>query len=176
MVDTLDRMNIGILFTIGGDGTLRGARDIAEEIGARNLKIAVIGVPKTIDNDISFVQQSFGFVTAVTETRRSIYSAHMEATGAKNGIGLVKLMGRHSGFIAALATLANSDVNFCLVPEVPFTLNGFLDALGRRLQQRGHAVIVAGEGGSAWRMKAWSNFFRKTRSMPISGRWAWRSL
>ena len=146
MVDTLERMNIGILFTIGGDGTLRGAQAIAEGIRTRNLKIAVIGVPKTIDNDISFVQQSFGFVTAVTETRRSIYSAHMEANGARNGIGLVKLMGRHSGFIAALATLANSDVNFCLVPEVPFTLNGFLAALNQRLEQRGHAVIVVGEG------------------------------
>ena len=146
MVDTLDRMNIGILFTIGGDGTLRGAQAIAEEIKTRNLKIAVIGVPKTIDNDISFVQQSFGFVTAVTETRSSIYSAHMEATGAKNGIGLVKLMGRHSGFIAALATLANSDVNFCLVPEVPFTLDGFLEALNERLTHRGHAVVVVGEG------------------------------
>ena len=146
MVDTLDRMNIGILFTIGGDGTLRGAQAITTEIQKRSLKIAVVGVPKTIDNDISYVQQSFGFVTAVTETRRSIYAAHLEATGARNGIGLVKLMGRHSGFIAALATLANSDVNFCLVPEVPFTLNGLLHALAQRLEHRGHAVIVVGEG------------------------------
>lgn len=146
MIDTLERMNLGILFTIGGDGTLRGAQAIAEEIGKRKLKIAIIGIPKTIDNDIAFVQQSFGFVTAVTETRASIYSAHMEARGARNGIGLVKLMGRHSGFIAANATLANADVNFCLVPEVPFSLNGFLEALSKRLQNRGHAVIVVGEG------------------------------
>jgi 6-phosphofructokinase 1 len=146
MVDTLDRMNVGILFTIGGDGTLRGAQAIAEEIGRRNLKIGVVGIPKTIDNDISYVQQSFGFETAVTETRTAIYSAHREATGAKNGVGLVKLMGRHSGFIAAYATLANSDVNFCLIPEVPFTLEGFLKALRKRLESRGHAVIVVGEG------------------------------
>jgi 6-phosphofructokinase 1 len=146
MVDTLERMNLGILFTMGGDGTLRGAQAIAEEIEKRKLKIAIIGIPKTIDNDIAFVQQSFGFVTAVTETRASIYSAHMEARGARNGIGLVKLMGRHSGFIAANATLANADVNFCLVPEVPFSLNGFLEALKKRLQTRGHAVIVVGEG------------------------------
>jgi 6-phosphofructokinase 1 len=146
MVDTLERMNLGILFTIGGDGTLCGAQGLAEEIGKRKLKIAIIGIPKTIDNDIAFVQQSFGFVTAVTETRASIYSAHMEARGARNGIGLVKLMGRHSGFIAANATLANADVNFCLVPEVPFSLNGFLEALSKRLQNRGHAVIVVGEG------------------------------
>ena len=146
MVDTLDRMNVGILFTIGGDGTLRGAQAISEEIGRRNLKIGVIGIPKTIDNDISYVQQSFGFETAVTETRTAIYSAHREATGAKNGVGLVKLMGRHSGFIAAYATLANSDVNFCLIPEVPFSLEGFLKALGKRLEDRGHAVVVVGEG------------------------------
>ena len=146
MVDTLEQMNVGMLFTIGGDGTLRGAQAIAEEIERRKLKIAVIGVPKTIDNDISYVQQSFGFVTAVSEATKAIYSAHAEASGARNGIGLVKLMGRHAGFIAAYATLANSDVNFCLVPEVEFTLEAFLEALKERLEKRGHAVVVAAEG------------------------------
>jgi 6-phosphofructokinase 1 len=146
MTDTLEQMNVGMLFTIGGDGTLRGARAIAEEVERRKLKIAVIGVPKTIDNDISYVQQSFGFVTAVSEATSAIYSAHAEAAGARNGIGLVKLMGRHAGFIAAYATLANSDVNFCLVPEVPFTMDGFLEALEERVTKRGHAVVVAAEG------------------------------
>jgi 6-phosphofructokinase 1 len=146
MVDTLERMNVGILFAIGGDGTLRGAHDIAAEIGRRGLKIAVIGVPKTIDNDISYVERSFGFETAVSEAATAIYSAHAEAEGARNGIGLVKLMGRESGFIAAHAALAISDVNFCLVPEVPFSLEAFLGALRERLERRGHAVIVAGEG------------------------------
>jgi 6-phosphofructokinase 1 len=146
MVDTLERMNIGILFTIGGDGTLRGGQAISEEIGRRGLKISVIGIPKTIDNDISYMDKSFGFETAVAETRTSIYSAHVEAEGARNGVGLVKLMGRESGFIAAHATLANSDVNFCLVPEVPFTLNGLLCALRERLDRRRHAVIVVAEG------------------------------
>ncbi|MFO7601304.1 MAG: ATP-dependent 6-phosphofructokinase [Candidatus Desulfacyla sp.] len=146
MVDTLERMNIGILFTIGGDGTLRGGQAISEEIRRRGLKISVIGIPKTIDNDISYMDKSFGFETAVAETRTSIYSAHVEAEGARNGIGLVKLMGRESGFIAAHATLANSDVNFCLVPEVPFTLNGLLSALSDRLEKRNHAVIVVAEG------------------------------
>ena len=146
MVDTLERMNIGILFTIGGDGTLKGAHAIAQEIAQRGLKIAVIGIPKTIDNDISYVGSSFGFETAVAESRPAIYSAHTEAVGARNGIGLVKLMGRESGFIAANAALANNDVNFCLIPEVPFTLEGFLRALHKRLDDRGHAVIVVGEG------------------------------
>ena len=145
MVDTLERMNVGILFTIGGDGTLRGAQAIVEEIGRRGLKIGVIGIPKTIDNDISYVERSFGFETAVAESRTAIYSAHTEATGARNGIGLVKLMGRESGFIAAYAALANNDVNFCLVPEVRFTIEGFLGALKERLERRGHAVVV-GEG------------------------------
>ena len=146
MVDTLERMNVGILFTIGGDGTLRGAHALAEEIASRNLKTAVIGIPKTIDNDISYVEKSFGFETAVGESRTAIYSAHVEATGARNGIGLVKLMGRHSGFIAANATLANSEVNFCLVPEVRFSLDNFLGELKKRLGDRNHAVVVAAEG------------------------------
>jgi len=146
MVDTLERMNIGILFTIGGDGTLRGAKAIVEEIARRQSKISVIGIPKTIDNDISYVQQSFGFETAVTESRTAIYSANMEALGARNGIGLVKLMGRESGFIAAHATLATSDVNFCLVPEVHFDLGVFLKILKDRLERKKHAVIVVAEG------------------------------
>ena len=146
MVDTLERERIDVLFTIGGDGTLRGAHAIAEEAARRKRAIAVVGVPKTIDNDISFVQQSFGFETAVTEARRATYAAHTEAAGARNGVGLVKLMGRDSGFIAAWAVLADSQVNFCLVPEVPFTLPVFLAALEERLARRGHAVIVVAEG------------------------------
>jgi 6-phosphofructokinase 1 len=152
MVDTLVDRGVSILFTIGGDGTLRGSQSIAEEINRRGLKISVIGIPKTIDNDISFVQQSFGFDTAVTESRISLYSAHAEATGARNGIGLVKLMGRDSGFIAAYATLAYSEVNFCLVPEVEFTLETFLKALKVRLELRGHALIVVGEGAGQYLM------------------------
>ena len=146
MVDTLERMNIGILFALGGDGTLRGAGAISEEIERRKLKIAVIGIPKTIDNDISYVQRSFGFATAVSEAGRAISSAHIEAQGARNGIGLVKLMGRESGFIAAYAALAYSDVNFCLIPEVPFTLESFLKTLKERLEAKDHAVIVVAEG------------------------------
>ncbi len=146
MVDTLERMNIGMLFAIGGDGTLRGVQALVEEIRRRGLKIAVVGIPKTIDNDIGYVDLSFGFMTAVSEASRVIYAAHSEATGARNGIGLIKLMGRHSGFIAAHAVLANNDVNYCLVPEVPFSLSVFLDALRKRILDRGHAVIVVAEG------------------------------
>jgi 6-phosphofructokinase 1 len=156
MVDTLERMNVGILFTVGGDGTLRGAQGISEEIGRRNLKIGVIGIPKTIDNDISYIQQSFGFITAVTESKSALYSAHTEATGARNGVGLVKLMGRESGFIAAYAALAYNDVNFCLVPEISFTLEAFLETLRERLERRGHAVIVVAEGAGQDLMEATS--------------------
>ncbi|MCF8129447.1 MAG: ATP-dependent 6-phosphofructokinase [Deltaproteobacteria bacterium] len=146
MVDTLERMNIRLLFTIGGDGTLRGAQAISEEIGRRGLKIGIVGIPKTIDNDISFVDQSFGFETAVSAARSCIYAAHVEARGARNGVGLVKLMGRESGFIAAYATLATSDVNFCLVPEVPFTLERFFPALKEKIARSTHSVIVVAEG------------------------------
>ena len=146
MVDTLEELGIGILFAIGGDGTLKGAAKIAAEAKRRGRPLSVIGIPKTIDNDISYVQKTFGFETAVAEAHRAIAAAHTEATGARNGIGLVKLMGRDSGFIAAYAALIDSQVNFCLVPETPFTLNGFLHSLETRLLQRGHAVVAVAEG------------------------------
>jgi 6-phosphofructokinase 1 len=146
MVKTLKDLNIGILFAIGGDGTLRGAQKIGDETMRQGLKVSVIGIPKTIDNDVSFVQKTFGFETAVTEARRATYAANTEAVAARNGIGLVKLMGRDSGFIAAYSVLVDSHVNFCLIPEVPFTLEGFLSALQQRIARRGHAVIVAAEG------------------------------
>ncbi len=146
MVDYLQELGVAILFAIGGDGTLKGADKIAAEAARRGLSLSVIGIPKTIDNDISFVQKTFGFETAVAEARRAIYAAHTEASGARNGIGLVKLMGRDSGFIAAHSVLVDSQVNYCLVPEVPFTTEGFLNSLETRLAQRGHAVIVVAEG------------------------------
>ncbi len=133
----------------GGDGTLRGAMDIARVITERDLSIAVVGVPKTIDNDIPYVDQSFGFQTAVAEATRSIRAAHVEARAVPNGVGLVKLMGRHSGFIACYAALAEPDANYVLIPEVPFTLEGpggLLEHLTDRLRRRNHAVIVAAEG------------------------------
>jgi 6-phosphofructokinase 1 len=146
MVEYLKDLGVGILFAIGGDGTLRGAQKIGDEAARRGLQVGVIGVPKTIDNDISFVQRTFGFETAVTEARRATYAANAEAEAARNGIGLVKLMGRDSGFIAAYSALVNNHVNFCLVPEVQFTLTGFLSALEERLKRRSHAVIVVAEG------------------------------
>ena len=146
MVRTLEDLKVGILFAIGGDGTLRGAMKIGEEAARRGLAISVIGIPKTIDNDISYIQNTFGFETAVTEARRATYAANSEAEAAVNGVGLVKLMGRDSGFITAFSALVDNNVNYCLVPEVPFTLDGFLRELKMRLDRRGHAVIVVAEG------------------------------
>jgi 6-phosphofructokinase 1 len=149
IVDALERLNIGILFMIGGDGTFRAAERISGEIRARGLKISVIGIPKTIDNDIKFVERSFGFQTAVREAAKAIDSAHVEALGAPNGVGLVKLMGRHSGFIAAQATLASRNVNLVLAPEFDFDIegrDGLLAWLEERLERRRHAVIVVAEG------------------------------
>lgn len=149
-VDYLDRKNIGILFMIGGDGTLKAASKVADKILERNLKISVVGVPKTIDNDIPLVSRSFGFHTAVDLATESIRGAHNEALSHPNGIGLVKLMGRNSGFIAATATLALQDVNFTLIPEFDFDLEppkGLFAALEERINRgRGHAVIVVAEG------------------------------
>lgn len=146
MVDTLERLKVGILFCIGGDGTQRGALAISDEARRRGLRIGVVGIPKTIDNDISYVQATFGFETTVSEAKRATCAAHAEAAGARNGIGLVKLMGRDSGFIAAFSALVDNRVNFCLIPEVPFTPDGFLSALKQRIVNRGHAVIVVAEG------------------------------
>ena len=150
MVDTLVRMNINVVFCIGGDGSLRCASDVAAEIGRRGLKISVVGIPKTIDNDLVFVGRSFGFETAVAEAAEVTRNAHVEAKGTAHGIGLVKLMGRDSGFIAAAASIANPIVNFCLVPEVKFEMDGpkgLLSALERRFAAgKSHAVIVVAEG------------------------------
>jgi len=149
IVDCLERMNISALFVIGGDGTLRGAMQIAAAATERGARIAVVGIPKTIDNDIPYIDQSFGFQTAFGEATKSLRSAHVEAKASPNGVGLVKLMGRHSGFIACYASLAEPDANYVLIPEVPFTLDGpggLLDHLLDRVRSRGHAVIVAAEG------------------------------
>ena len=149
IVDAIERLNVSLLFTIGGDGTIAGASRIADEINKRGLKIGVIGIPKTIDNDIYLIDRSFGFDTAVDVAVNVIRSAHNEALSAANGIGLVKLMGRHSGFIAAAAALAMPEVNFCLIPESDFDLegpDGLLEAIKERLVLRKHAVIVAAEG------------------------------
>ena len=150
MVDTLERMNINVLFCIGGDGSLRCAHDIAQEVLRRKLSISVVGVPKTIDNDLLFIGRSFGFETSVAEATKVIRCAHIEANGAFNGIGLVKLMGRDSGFIAAYSAMANPVVNFCLVPEADFDIDGehgLLAALERRFASgKHHAVVVVAEG------------------------------
>jgi 6-phosphofructokinase 1 len=149
MVDQLEKMGIGALFVIGGDGTLRGATKLVAEIERRKLSISVVGIPKTIDNDIHFIDRSFGFESAAAAAAEAIRSAHVEATGANNGIGLLKVMGRHSGFIACHAALACPEANFVLIPEVGLKLDGergFLRLLERRLAERAHAVIVVAEG------------------------------
>jgi 6-phosphofructokinase 1 len=148
-VDNLIRQQINILFTIGGDGTQKGGYDLFKEAQRRNYALAVVGIPKTIDNDVSFVARTFGYLTAVEESVRVIAAAHVEAKSVAYGVSLVKLMGRHAGFIAIGATVASQDVNFVLIPELPFALQGekgFLRALKERMIDRKHAVIVVAEG------------------------------
>ena len=149
MIDVLSGLGVGILFAVGGDGTMKGAHDLAEMIRERKLDISVVAVPKTIDNDILFVKKSFGFETAVEAAAGIIDSAHTEAKGNPDCIGLVKLMGRSSGFIAAATTLANRNVNYCLIPEVPFRFSGpggLLQVLADRIRKKAHAVLVVAEG------------------------------
>ncbi len=165
IVDALERMNISILFMIGGDGTLKAAERVQAEISKRNLSISLVGLPKTIDNDIQFASPSFGFDTAVEKATEAIRCAHVEATGAPWGLGLVKVMGRASGFIAAQSAMALQDVDFVLVPEDEFDLdggNGLLHHLEARMRQNGHAVIVLAEG-------AGQNIIGETGKMDKSG-------
>jgi 6-phosphofructokinase 1 len=145
-VENLSRLGINILFTVGGDGTQRGGNELFQLARQRGQALAVVGIPKTIDNDVAFVSRTFGYLTAVEEAALVLDRAHAEARSVHNGIALVKVMGRHAGFIAAGAAVASQDVNFCLVPEVPFRLENLLPALKQRIVQRAHAVIVVAEG------------------------------
>lgn len=149
IVDRLVELEVDILFVIGGDGSMRGAHNIALEIGQRSASIAVMGVPKTIDNDIPHIGQSFGFSTAFGRAAESIKAARVEVEAALGGVGIVEVMGRHAGFIACYAALANHDADFVLIPEVEFKLegeNGLLETLHRCVAEKGNAVIVVAEG------------------------------
>jgi 6-phosphofructokinase 1 len=149
MVDRLQELDVQVLFVIGGDGSQRGALALLEEARQRGFALSVVGVPKTIDNDIIFMDKSFGFETACASAVEVVHSAHTEAISCRHGVGLVKLMGRHSGFIACAAAIASGEVNAVLIPEVPFALegpNGLLEYLEQRLTERNHAVIVVAEG------------------------------
>jgi 6-phosphofructokinase 1 len=149
VVDRLVELGIDILFVLGGDGSMRGAQGIVDAATARGLDLAVVGVPKTIDNDIPFIDHSFGFQTAFSTAKDAIRAAHIEASAVPQGVGLVRLMGRHSGFIACYAALANNDADFVLIPEVPFRLegaDGLLARLRHRVTEQGHAVVVVAEG------------------------------
>jgi 6-phosphofructokinase 1 len=148
-VDTLIKLRINILFVVGGDGTQRGGNELYHEARSRGYVLSVVGIPKTIDNDVAFVSRTFGYLTAVEEAEKVLSRAHVEARSVENGISLVKLMGRHAGFITAGATIACQDVNFALVPEIPFKLEGprgFLAALKQRILDRAHALVVVAEG------------------------------
>lgn len=157
IVDAIEALNMNMVFILGGDGTQRGSLDIANEIEKRGLKVAVVGIPKTIDNDLIFIQRSFGFDTAVQKATEAVAAAHMEAHSHINGIGLIKLMGRESGFIATATALASHETNFCLIPEIPFDLDGesgFLAELEKRIVNRHHAVVIVAEGAGQEHLKA----------------------
>ncbi len=149
VLDALAKRDISILFIIGGDGTMKAAAAIQTEANRLGRQVAIVGVPKTIDNDINFVPYSFGFETAVSKAAEAIRCVHVEAASVRNGVGIVKLMGRDSGFITAHAALSVRHVDFVLVPEVPFVLHGeygLLSAIERCLLKKEHAVLAVAEG------------------------------
>lgn len=149
IIATLLRDQIDMLFLIGGDGTLRAAHALSLALQERKLPIAVVGIPKTIDNDINFVPRSFGFETAVERTSDALRCAHVEARSVRGGVGIVKIMGRESGFIASHATLAYRNVDFTLIPEVPFAIDGpqgLLAQVEATLRRNGHVLLAVAEG------------------------------
>ena len=165
IVDTLVKDGISIFFVIGGDGTMRGAEAIYQEITNRRLSISVVCIPKTIDNDVPLIDHSFGFQTAFTEAARAISAGYVEATASRGGISLIKLMGRYSGFIACFAALAETSADFVLIPEVPFAIEGkggFLKHLEERMREHDYAVIVVAEG-------AGQEHFSEVRELDASG-------
>ncbi|KAH0777636.1 hypothetical protein KY290_009047 [Solanum tuberosum] len=165
IVDSIQERGINMLFVIGGNGTHAGANAIHDECRRRRMQVAVVGVPKTIDNDIMLMDKTFGFDTAVEEAQRAINSAYIEAHSAYHGIGIVKLMGRSSGFIAMHASLASGQIDICLIPEVPFNLHGphgVLQHLKYLLEAKGSAVICVAEG-------AGQDFLEKTNAKDASG-------
>jgi 6-phosphofructokinase 1 len=158
-------MDLDILFVVGGDGTLRGAVEIALEVERRGQRRAVVGIPKTIDNDIMYLDKSFGFETAFAVAVQTVKCAEIESLGSVNGVGLVKLMGRDSGFISCYAALGGSNVDFVLIPEVPFELDGpggLLERLRYRLAKHKSAIIVVAEG-------AGQNLMNPTTGVDASG-------
>lgn len=149
IVDSIQARGLDMIFVLGGNGTHAGANAIHNECHRRKLKVSVICVPKTIDNDILLMDKTFGFDTAVEEAQRAINSAYIEARSAYHGIGLVKLMGRSSGFIAMQASLSSGQIDICLIPEVPFKLGGpygVLQHLEHLIRTKGSAVICVAEG------------------------------
>jgi 6-phosphofructokinase 1 len=146
MVDTLLEFQVNILICIGGDGTQRGAYLVHQAITRRGLDIGVVGIPKTIDNDIAFIERTFGFDTAVSEACKALQAGMCEAKSHLYGVGLVKLMGRHAGFIAAQATIASQSAHICLVPEHEISLDTLYDLLERRFEKRTYVVVVVAEG------------------------------
>jgi len=165
ILNKLEDLRISQLFIVGGDGSMRGARELVVAITKRPWPVAIIGIPKTIDNDIGLIDHSFGFQTAVEETLRAVRAAKVEAACSINGVGVVQCMGRHAGYIAAQVTLASAEVDLCIIPEVPIAIDGSLDVLEhviRVVEKKGHAVVVVAEG-------AGENLLGKSEEFDASG-------
>lgn len=149
IVDACETRGVNQLYAIGGDGTISGLEQVYSEVRRRKLKCAVVSVPKTIDADIDVIDKTFGFATAVEESQRAISAAAIEAKCFPNGVAIVQLMGRNSGFIAMHASLASLEVDACLIPETPFAIHGkggVLEYVEETLDKKGHVVIVVAEG------------------------------
>uniref|UniRef100_A0A7S1RYX3 Phosphofructokinase domain-containing protein n=1 Tax=Alexandrium catenella TaxID=2925 RepID=A0A7S1RYX3_ALECA len=144
--DRLERLGINMVFTVGGDGTQHASHLLYEEAKRRNLDISIVGLPKSIDNDILFFDKTFGFDSAVSTAADIMRNGWVEATSCDKGVGIVKLMGRDAGFVAMHAALASTIVDLVMIPEVNVKLEDVIEHIDSTLARKNFMLIAIAEG------------------------------
>jgi 6-phosphofructokinase 1 len=141
LLASMRRHGLEALIAVGGDGSLAIAHDLHRQ-GLR-----LVGVPKTIDNDLDATVMTFGFNSAVSFATECIDRLHVTAQ-AHRRLLVVEVMGRHAGWIALNAGIAGS-ADAILIPEIPYDLARVAEALERRARERPYAIVVVAEGAHA---------------------------
>mmetsp|Transcript_20291 Transcript_20291/g.48093 ORF Transcript_20291/g.48093 Transcript_20291/m.48093 type:complete len:415 (+) Transcript_20291:167-1411(+) len=144
--DNLQRLGITVLFLVGGDGTQFAGHLLYEAARKRRLAVSIVGIPKSIDNDVVLFDRTFGFDTAVAKASEVIRNALVEASSCDRGVGIVKLMGRDSGFVAMHAATAADVVDLCMIPEVKVDMKDVIEHVDATLAKKKYMVIAVAEG------------------------------
>lgn len=132
--------DIDILYVIGGDGSMRAAHMIwtrAQRMHAEGeaSKLSVVAIPKTMDNDILWVWQSFGFMSAVEKAKQFVLQLHTEASSNPR-LGIMQLFGSDSGFVVTHAALASGVCDYVLIPEADFSMEVLCEFIKKKLKSR----------------------------------------